>query len=290
MAETYCGKSCGSCSHKEELNCPGCKVGPGARFTGSCDLAKCCVSKGHDTCESCNLNLRCGPYRGRERVPGYRIRADKAEADRQEEIRIRTKGLYKVFLLLFWLVVPNTIGSLMTKDFLAEPYPVLATVGGYITLLAGIIYGGVLLIQYNRDHNYLIAGLLWATASVLRFIGEYFAAPDGQFGFATIVGLIAGVVQLVAIYKEFFAHSEVLAGVDVLSEKWHRLWYWTIGIYGASLASVLLVVIVPILGLLVLFAGAIGMIVVDIMKLVYLYRSAEECHYFENFEEYEEVN
>ena len=287
MAETYCGKTCAGCDYKETLSCPGCRVGPGARFTGSCDLAKCCVSKGHDTCESCNLNPRCGPYRGRERVPSYRIRAEKAEEDRQEEICVRTKGLYKVFFLLFWLIVPNTIGSLMTEDFLAAPYPVLASIGGYITLFVGLIYACVLLFQFRRDRNYLAAGMLWAAAAVLRFIGEYFAAPDGQFGFATIIGLVAGAIQLVGIYKEFTAHGEALVGIGDLSEKWQRLWYWVIGIYGASLGGLVITMIIPILGLLVVLVSGIATIIVDIEKLVYLYRSAKACRYYEKFDEAE---
>ena len=53
MAETYCGKSCVECPRKEELSCPGCKMGPGKQFNGQCELAKCARDKGHETCESC---------------------------------------------------------------------------------------------------------------------------------------------------------------------------------------------------------------------------------------------
>ena len=45
--------------------------------------------------------------------------------------------------------------------------------------------------------------------------------------------------------------------------------------YGAMLGSILIIVIIPILGLLVTLAAAIGLIVVSILKLVYLYRTAK---------------
>ena len=49
MAETYCGKSCAECTKKEQLNCSGCKAGPGRQFGGDCELAKCVRDKGHET-------------------------------------------------------------------------------------------------------------------------------------------------------------------------------------------------------------------------------------------------
>ena len=50
MAETYCGKSCEECTKKEQLDCSGCKTGPGRQFGGDCELAKCVRDKGHETC------------------------------------------------------------------------------------------------------------------------------------------------------------------------------------------------------------------------------------------------
>ena len=277
MAETYCGKSCQSCVHKEKLNCPGCKTGPGARITGDCKLAKCCVSKGHETCGSCSIKPRCGMYSGREQAPIHRAREKEAELQRQEEIRIRTNGLSKVFFLLFWLVVPSTVGSILTLDFLANPYPVLGTIGICISFLSSLVYGIVLLSQYRRQREYLMAGALAAVASILHFVSKYNAPPDGEFNYTTAVSLVAGVIQLVAVYKEFTAHSEVLAGVDDVADKWPTLWRWTIGIYCAVLGSIFVAIIAPLLGVLVVLAGAIGMIVVEIVKLVYLYRSAQAC-------------
>ena len=58
MAETYCGKSCAECTKKEELNCMGCKTGPGRPFGGDCELAKCVRDKGHETCETiCRITV-----------------------------------------------------------------------------------------------------------------------------------------------------------------------------------------------------------------------------------------
>ena len=66
-----------------------------------------------------------------------------------------------------------------------------------------------------------------------------------------------------------------------LSEKWRRLWKWYIGTYLALFAGIFVALIFAWLGLLVVLASAIGTLVVAILKLVYLWRTAR------TFREYE---
>lgn len=47
MGDTYCGKLCEDCQFKDNLQCPGCKTGPGKTWMTECELAKCCMDKGH---------------------------------------------------------------------------------------------------------------------------------------------------------------------------------------------------------------------------------------------------
>ena len=79
MAETYCGKTCAECTKKEQLNCSGCKAGPGRQFGGDCELSKCVRDKGHETCDTCGFKGNCGTLRSRESMPDYRIRKIEAE-------------------------------------------------------------------------------------------------------------------------------------------------------------------------------------------------------------------
>ena len=62
---------------------------------------------------------------------------------------------------------------------------------------------------------------------------------------------------------------------DELSEKWGALWRWEIGCYGALVGGTLLVAIAPVLGLIVMFAAATGLLVLGILKLIYVYRTAK---------------
>ena len=82
-------------------------------------------------------------------------------------------------------------------------------------------------------------------------------------------------VALYGEYSEYMAHAAVLADVDPeLSDKWTNLWNWHVGLNIGVLGSPFLVLI-PVLGALILFGMAIGLIVVSVLKLLYLYQTAK---------------
>lgn len=49
-----CGLDCRACDYREKMSCPGCVAAAGKIFWGECDLAKCCIAKGHEHCGKCN--------------------------------------------------------------------------------------------------------------------------------------------------------------------------------------------------------------------------------------------
>ena len=105
-----------------------------------------------------------------------------------------------------------------------------------------------------------------------------FAVSSGQTTppWTLVFTIPAMIVSLVGEYNEYSAHAEVVGDVaPVLSDKWTGLWKWYIGMTLGLLGSILLMLIIPILGLLVALVTAIGTIVVSILKLVYLYRTAK---------------
>ena len=129
MAETYCGKSCEECTKKEQLNCSGCKTGPGRQFGGDCELAKCVRDKGHETCETCGFKGNCGTLRSRESMPDYRIRKIESEKMRKAAIAKRAPVLGKWLWIIFWLIIPSTFGSIMANETTAKILPGLVMPG-----------------------------------------------------------------------------------------------------------------------------------------------------------------
>ena len=287
MAETYCGKSCATCAKKEALDCPGCRVGPGRQLGGDCELAQCVRSKGHETCETCGFRQRCGTQASKERMPDYRIRKMEGEKARAEAVSHRAPVLSKWLWLLFWLIVPSTVGSLMSNETVAGMLPALRLPGQILNGACSLAWGLILLKLGTEEDGYHTAGVCSLIAAGANLLA---AAVSGgsDAGWTLIITIPAAVFALVGQYHEFMSHSAVLTGVDnELAEKWEKLWKWNIGITLGLIGSILVMLLAAVLGLLVLVASLIGLIAVEIIQLVYLYRTART---FREFKAYEYVN
>lgn len=276
MPETYCGKVCSECIHKESLNCPGCKVGPGRQFSGDCEIAQCCREKGHEECSTCGFKNGCAALRRRENQPEYRKRKIEESQQQMERTAKRAALLGKWLWMLFWLIVPATIAGLMGNDTVRNLSPGTYIAGEILNIACSAAYGAILLKLSCEDDRYRTAGicaLISAAAGVLVLVISGTAeVPTWSLVF-TAPGVI---VALFGEYNEYNAHSNMLAGLDNgLSNKWVMLWKWYIGCTITMFGSILVILIVPILGFIVFISATIGTIIVSIMKLVYLYRTAK---------------
>lgn len=275
MSDTYCGKSCESCMHKESLNCSGCKDGPGKSMYGGCELAKCCKEKGHKTCDTCSYNLNCGTLRRRESIPKERLREIEAEAERRAEIAQKAPFLGKWLWLLFLLVIPSVLASFMTNDNIVSWIPALFLPGQILNILSTVAYGLILLKLSTENEHYKTAGFCGLAAAAVSAVVALISG-GGEATWTFMLTLPAAVVGLVGEYHEYMGHSEILNGVDfAMSEKWGNLWKWYIGSFVAMFTSVVVVIIAQILGLLVMLAATITLLVVSLLKLVYLYQTAK---------------
>ncbi len=276
MAENYCGKSCTECTKKELLTCPGCFAGPGRQNSGTCEIAKCCRDKGHESCDTCGYNTTCRSLKRRENMPDIRLRELEIERKKKERLAKDAPVLGKWLWLLFWLVVPSAVVALLTTDTVAGQYPNLYFIGQILSAVLSAAYGFILLQLTQQDFQYKTAGILClitaaanAVISVISGVGEI---PD----WTLVISLPTAVISLVGEYNEFMAHSGVLRNINIeLSEKWEQLWKWNIKCYAALIASIVAMLVLPLIGLLLLIAGGIGVIVVSVMKLVYVYRTAK---------------
>ena len=276
MAETYCGKICGDCAKQEQMNCSGCKTGPGRQFGGDCELAQCVRSKGHETCETCGFKVSCGTLRSRDNMPDYRLRKIEVEQQRKAAIAKRAPVLGKWLWIVFWLIIPSTIASFMTHETIVEYLPGLYLPGQILNAVCSLTYGLILIKLASEEDRYKTAGICALVSGAVSAVVAIISGTGETATWTLIFTLPAAVVSFVGEYNEYMAHSIVLSGVDnELAEKWEKLWKWYIGMFGAMIGSILVMLIIPILGALVMIAAAIGTIVVSIMKLVYLYRTAK---------------
>lgn len=276
MTETYCGKSCIDCTQKEELNCPGCNAGPGRQFGGECELAKCCREKGHHSCDTCNFNKTCNTLQKREELPIHRKRNIEAMQRQKEKIAIRATFLGKWLWILFWLIVPSTIAGIIGHENVLPVAPGLYLTGQILGTICSIAYGVILLKLSSTEDKYRTAGIYAMIAAVINILIVVITGTGETPSWSLILSLPAAILALVGEYNEYNAHAAILIGADnVLSEKWLALWKWYIGCMLAMIGCILLILLFPILGLIVFLGTTIGLVIISIVKLVYLYRTAK---------------
>ena len=270
----FCGRSCDTCAWREQLNCAGCLEGPGRRrISGGCPIADCCREKGHTGCGTCTFFSGCALRRGD--MPQNRLRAIEAERARQERLNRNAPLLARWLWPLFWLVIPNVLGSILTMDAVAELLPAAGMTGNVLGFLTSLAYGVFLWQLREVVVRYRTAALCFLAGGIISGVLLLPVIPEGNWLW-WLLSLPVIVLELCAIYQEFHAHAEALEELDPeLARKWRLLWKWWIGLLLGLFGCILLALISAILGLLAMLADAIGLVVVGIVKLVYLYRTAQ---------------
>lgn len=277
MADNYCGKSCEICSLKLNGGCPGCKLGPGSLVSGSCRIGKCCRNKGHEHCGTCSLRGTCPTLQEREGMVARRQKEYDDERARLEQTARRVPVLANFLVPLFWLAIPGTVAPILTRGSLTFPIPSSVLPVQILVVLCALAYGTILLRLSSANAHYRICGWCYIAAEVMTLIANGISALDSTSVWIILPSMGGLIANYVGIYQEFMAHSESLEGVDViLSDQWKTLWKWNLRTLYALLAGFVLLYIMPlrIIALILLIAATVMALVVSILKLIYLYRTA----------------
>ena len=277
MVETYCGKTCTQCPEMEQGHCPGCKSGPGKRFGGDCKVASCVQEKGHECCETCGFLSGCGKYQARYQVPQERRQRSEDIAKRNSLLAHRAEVLGKWIWYLFLLVIPNTIGSVMTQESIWGAGSAMITIGNLLQNACSLAYGAILLKAAVEEEKYRTAG---SCILIVALVGLVTSAIPDNAGLRVFINIPLVIVSMYGKYSEYMGHASALTDVDdELSAKWEKLWVWDIGV-GIGLFCSAIFILVPLIGILLVLGFAIGIIVVSILKLVYLYQTAKAFREF----------
>ena len=189
---------------------------------------------------------------------------------------------------LFWLIVPGTIAGFLSDEALSAHWPDLASLGEILGILCSVVYGLLLLSLARVNGGYRAAGactlFVVAAGVIVQVLGGSGDPHNVERSIALILTFLSGVAALVGEYTECTSHAEVLEPVDMaLSQRWRRLMKWYVGLFLGTFAGILVALFSQWLGLLVMTASTVGSLVVAILKLVYLWRTAR------TFREYEEM-
>lgn len=201
--------------------------------------------------------LRKDQMEERTAETGENIREMEFPVDQPEQTvkkpSVNISLLAKWINALFWLVIVVNIASLFTSENVTNAVPPLALAGKIISIAAEAIYG-IILIPVTDGTEFLPAIPVVIVTIVVDMLGEYY---------------------------EFMGHTDVLCDVDtVLSDKWFNLWKWYLGTFLCIISGTVLAVILPLIGLLVVLAATVGTLVVNVLKIVYLYKTAKAFRTF----------
>ena len=285
MSKTFCGKSCEECLDKKDLNCPGCRLGPAQTNGCSCDIAQCCRSRGNESCDVCNFKVRCDKYARRNKAPSDRqlkMKRQKYELDRVDEVAEFTPLAARWMRILLWLVIPNMIGSFFTNETIRQYLPGLYIPGTILELASNIGYCFVLFRMSALLDRYRKAGICVLILNGISILSLLTANVSGAAFLYSLLIVPTIVISFVAMYQEYYAHSELLAEVDVyVSEKWITLWKGTVLAYCVTYGSILLLAFrLMLLGLIAVIVGSLGIVILSIAKLVLLHQSVKKAEVY----------
>lgn len=186
--------------------------------------------------------------------------------------------LSKWLWLLFWLVIPQALASLLSGNVIPADYSALLLLGKIFQLIYYLGCGLVMLKLSPILSRYRTAGLCYLIGGVVTTATDLLPVSDETSTLAlwiSLVGLLGVLLLLAAEYQECMGHSELLEDLNLdLSRQWKKLWKLFIGCYAALFVSVMLLFVSALLGLFVTLAGTLGLLAVMIVKLIYLYRTA----------------
>lgn len=90
------------------------------------------------------------------------------------------------------------------------------------------------------------------------------------------VELVIAIVGIISEYNECMGHSSVLAEIDpVRSGKWRSLWDWYVRFMVAGILGIMFMWVNSNLGFIIVLCAGLGGFVLRILKLVYLYQTAQ---------------
>jgi hypothetical protein len=280
MNSTYCGKNCEACEYREKLQCKGCKNGPGRELYGDCDVASCCREHSLKQCAECISRTGCEKYNSASRKAYLRSVQFGSEEEQNEEKKERSQNLGKKVRIIFILSILQTIFSILS---LIEKIPVLYCIGTIGTIVIGIIYAIVLLLMAQESDRFKASGICYMMVALGSIVTGVFI--KGVLG--ALLALVVFILSCVALYQEIYGYSDTLSGIsDTLSMKWCEIWKNLLICYIViQVSRIILVALLPILAILGMIGGCIGLIVVEIMRLICLNDTARAFDtYAESYE------
>lgn len=265
MTESYCLKSCTECGQ-----CSGCRTGV---YGAECEIAKCCKKTGHESCETCTRGAGCSTKWSRDRMPGLIHDKERRDAELREYYRKKVGLLVQWLPLVFWGMVVNmafglVYGVIEAIEPIAFPLELIVSAVCLLTMAFGYW-------RLNEaDEQFRFAAIYHVLALVLNVAESYL--PEKSV-LASILGIVIGAIGIAVTFKTCAAFRDVMYGIDnQMAEKWDNqrtlYKYCCIG-----LVALLVLVWIPLIGVLAVYAVLFFMVFLSIREIVYVYQTMNLC-------------
>ena len=271
--ESICGKSCESCAWKNQLGCTGCQTDMGRPFSGPCGIAACCREKGHERCETCTYGSFCSRRALRDDIPRQELQRRDGEEAKQRLLAETAPLMAKWVWLMFWLVVPSELASLLSLDVVARVFPAAGTVGTALEVLCGLAYGLFLWKLAPVLREYRTAALCQLALSLMNLV--LLAMPE-EFGLLLLLAILVFTLGFYGTYVEFFAHAQAVEPLDAeLAAGWRKLWKLLLLSLGALALLIFSVWMGPFVMVLAVLATVGLLVYYAVTRMVCLWRTAK---------------
>lgn len=195
-------------------------------------------------------------------------------APRYSEAVVRRAPLMAKWLMaMFWANIAHIIINLIK----IESSGTYTTIQSVLSFICTIVICVSLFQMRGEDRRYGLAALFQLIPLVFNIIPSLVIdSYDTMVGLVIVVALISVVLSLLATYNEYHAHSSIVGGLDSeLGDRWQKLWVWQIIGIVSTFFAILLALVAPGFGAFLTLAAAVYVLVIQIIYLVTLYRSAK---------------
>ena len=273
---SYCGKNCDQCYQRQALDCTGCETGPGKPVFGTCKISMCCRGKHYDNCGQCAEAPHCQRLSECAMAPVKRLQQLQDSARMEKTMDQVGPTVAKTFRLIFWMEVLFLVRIAMLE--LDVWFPELS-VWGLVLQFGTTLACGIVLIRLGPVfHRLKTAGVFMLISGVSIFLANLLL---GILPLLAALLLLEGMVlSFLGEYQELNGYAQVMDAVDAArAEAWRGLWKWFFIVHIVLYGSELCLEILPFLASVVYVLAGLGQLVVTVLKLVYLRRSAEYFRY-----------
>ena len=190
-----------------------------------------------------------------------------------EAIVSRAPLMAKWLMTMFWANIAHIIINLIK----IESSVVYTTIQNILIAICSLVICLSLFKMRSEDERYGRAALFQLIPLVINLVPTLVMdSYNTLVWLSVLVSLIAAVLSLFATYNEFHAHSCIVGGLDSeLGDRWQKLWVWQIIGIAGTFVSLLLTALAAGLGAVLVLIVAIYVLVIQIIYLVTLYRSAK---------------